>query len=91
MEQLDNNKIPRINSEGEKYRDIQLVVQLPRQDLSEEYCRHLKTQQQKRAFEEYRHARDHHAMGIAQASNKLEEEAVSDIFLSFSFTISVWF
>ena len=31
MDQLDNNKIPRVGLPGEKYRDIQLVVQLPKQ------------------------------------------------------------
>ncbi len=33
MEQLDNNKIPRIGSQGEKYRDLQLIIQLPKQVL----------------------------------------------------------
>ena len=41
MEQLDNNKIPRVGTAGEKYRDIQLIVQLPKQDLAEEYCKQL--------------------------------------------------
>ena len=28
MEQLDNNKIPRIRSAGEKYRELQLILQV---------------------------------------------------------------
>ena len=31
MEQLDNNKPPKIGSQGEKYRDLQLIMQLPKQ------------------------------------------------------------
>ena len=31
MEQLDNNKPPKIGSQGEKYRDLQLIIQLPKQ------------------------------------------------------------
>ncbi|KAH3726299.1 hypothetical protein DPMN_052158 [Dreissena polymorpha] len=34
MEQLPNHKVPKLNSPGEKYRDIQLIYQLPKQDLS---------------------------------------------------------
>ena len=64
MEQLDNTKIPKIGSQGEKYRDIQIVVQLPKQDLAQEFCRHLKTPDQKKAFEEFRHVRDATAMVI---------------------------
>lgn len=31
MAQLANNKVPRLNSQGEKYRERQLMLQLPRQ------------------------------------------------------------
>ena len=31
MEQLDNNKPPKVGSQGEKYRDLQLIIQLPKQ------------------------------------------------------------
>ena len=69
MEQLDNNKIPRVGSAGEKYRDVQLVVQLPKHDLSELYVRHLKTPGQKQGFHDFRVGRDAEAMGIAQAGD----------------------
>lgn len=64
MEQLDNPKIPKVGSRGEKYRDIQIIIQLPKQDLSELYCSHLKGADQKRAFEEFRHVRDATAMDL---------------------------
>jgi len=38
MSQLPNHVIPRANSIGEKNRERQLMVQLPRQDLSIAYC-----------------------------------------------------
>ncbi|KAK6057633.1 PET domain protein [Cooperia oncophora] len=41
MAQLPNHIVPRVNSSGEKYREKQLLTQLPRQDLSVAYCRHL--------------------------------------------------
>ena len=89
MEQLDNNRIPRVGTEGEKYRDIQLVVQLPRQDLTENWCRHLKTPAQKRAFEEFRHARDHSALDIANVLT-INEEMVSARFCCCWFLLVVY-
>ncbi|VDM77230.1 unnamed protein product [Strongylus vulgaris] len=41
MAQLPNHIVPRVNSSGEKHREKQLLTQLPRQDLSVAYCRHL--------------------------------------------------
>lgn len=41
MAALPNHVVPRTNSQGEKFREKQLMLQLPRQDLSVAYCRHL--------------------------------------------------
>ena len=42
MRQLPADKVPRLGgSQGELYRDTQLKVQLPKQDLSSKYCSHL--------------------------------------------------
>ena len=51
-------RIPRclgLGSPGEHFRNLQLVVQLPRQDLSADNCRHLKQQANMSAFEEFWH------------------------------------
>ena len=64
MEELDNNKVPWIGREGEKYRDIQIIVQLPRQDLSQAHCRHLQAPDQRKAFDEFRQVRDATAMDV---------------------------
>ena len=64
MEELDNNKVPSIGKDGEKYRDIQIIVQLPRQDLSQEHCRHLQEADQRKAFDEFRQVRDATAMDL---------------------------
>ncbi|KAK2702965.1 prickle planar cell polarity protein 3-A-like isoform X2 [Artemia franciscana] len=44
MNLLPSDKVPLRGSTGEKWREQQLVVQLPRQDLNLQYCRHLETQ-----------------------------------------------
>ncbi|XP_065316901.1 four and a half LIM domains protein 2-like isoform X2 [Gordionus sp. m RMFG-2023] len=41
MSQLPNNKVPRIGSAGERYRQQQLNLQLPKQDFSQAYCKYL--------------------------------------------------
>lgn len=76
MDQLDNNKIPRVGTPGEKYRDIQLIVQLPKQDLAEEYCKQLQNPSQKKSFEDFRTMRDSIAMDIARI-NHITEDMVS--------------
>ena len=42
MRQLPSEKVPRVGgSQGEVYRDHQLKLQLPKQDLSSKYCSNL--------------------------------------------------
>lgn len=76
MQQLDNNKIPKVGSDGEKYRDKQLIVQLPKQDLAEQYCRHLKTSAQKQGFDDFCKMRDAEAMDIGYIKDSVRENMV---------------
>jgi len=46
MRQLPAGKVPRIGSDGEHYRERQLSLQLPRQDISSKHCSHLDPQHQ---------------------------------------------
>lgn len=46
MRQLPPEKVPKVGSVGERYRDRQLNLQLPKQDLSTKYCTHLEQQHQ---------------------------------------------
>ncbi|KAL3124423.1 hypothetical protein niasHT_007706 [Heterodera trifolii] len=64
MSQLPNHMIPRLNSIGEKNREKQLMIQLPRQDLSIAYCKHLKTPQERRLYDEFVNARNEVALDI---------------------------
>ncbi|VDN58345.1 unnamed protein product [Dracunculus medinensis] len=64
MAQLPNNVVPRINSIGEKYREKQLMIQLPRQDLSVAYCKHLLNSVERKVFEEFINARNEIALDI---------------------------
>jgi prickle len=41
---LPQEKVPKIGTSGEKFRDKQLLIQLPRQDLTINYCKHVDTE-----------------------------------------------
>ncbi|XP_023341603.1 protein espinas [Eurytemora carolleeae] len=41
MKQLPIKKVPRIGTDGEKYRERQLSLQLPKVDISSKYCSYL--------------------------------------------------
>ncbi|KAK6028823.1 PET domain protein [Ostertagia ostertagi] len=64
MAQLPNHIVPRVNSSGEKYREKQLLTQLPRQDLSVAYCRHLGSNAERKVYEEFINARNEIALDI---------------------------
>jgi len=66
MEQLDNNKIPKLSSVGTKYHDMQVIAQLPRHDLSADYCRHLKNDSQRASFDEFVRARNTDALDVGR-------------------------
>jgi hypothetical protein len=46
MRQLPVEKVPKVGTVGERYRDRQLNLQLPKQDLSTKYCSHLEQKHQ---------------------------------------------
>jgi hypothetical protein len=69
--------IPRLNNIGEKNREKQLMVQLPRQDLSIAYCKHLKTPQERRLYEEFVNARNEVALDIGYVNANIQKSMVS--------------
>ncbi|VDO96561.1 unnamed protein product [Soboliphyme baturini] len=78
MSQLPNHKVPRINTPGEKYRDRQLILQLPKQDLSSSYSKHLYTLLEKRAFEDFINKRNESALDIAYIRANSDKPSVSN-------------
>lgn len=61
---LPLEKVPRIGSAGERYRDKQLAYQLPKQDLALSYCKHVEPQHNS-SFEDFVSARNEAALDIA--------------------------
>ncbi|XP_043071234.1 prickle planar cell polarity protein 3 isoform X7 [Drosophila grimshawi] len=64
FEQLPDEKVPRLGSEGARIREQQISYQLPKQDLSLEHCKHLEVQHEA-SFEDFVTARNEIALDIA--------------------------
>lgn len=55
--------MPKIGSTGEKYRDKQLAYQLPRQDLTINYCKHVDTEH-RASYDDFIAARNEIALDV---------------------------
>ncbi|XP_043063701.1 prickle planar cell polarity protein 3 isoform X2 [Drosophila ficusphila] len=64
FEQLPEEVVPRLGSEGACSRERQISYQLPKQDLSLEHCKHLEVQHEA-SFEDFVTARNEIALDIA--------------------------
>ena len=60
---LPEEKVPKIGSNGERLRDKQLAFQLPKQDLSLNYCKHIEPQN-RASYEDFVTARNEIALDI---------------------------
>lgn len=63
FEQLPVDKVPKIGTEGVRYREQQIAYQLPKQDLSLQHCKHLE-EQHEASFEDFVTARNEIALDI---------------------------
>lgn len=73
---LPEISVPRLGSPGERHRDRQLAVQLPKQDLARAYCRHLDTKYFVCA-DAFMAARNEIALDIGTVKEVLEKGLVS--------------
>ena len=82
MNSLPNNLIPRLHSSGEKNRDRQLIIQIPRQDLAEENCQGLIDASSLESFYQYLELRDETSFGVGRVKDYLKEDQVCQAFSS---------
>lgn len=66
FDKIPQDKVPKIGTSGERYRERQLTYQLPKQDLSKEYCKHLQGAQQLASYEDFVTARNEIALDIGK-------------------------
>lgn len=74
--------IPRLGTPGERHRDRQLAIQLPKQDLARAYCRHLDPKHASSA-DDFMAARNEIALDIGSVQEVLER----DLVRIYSFTL----
>ena len=65
MHMLPEDKVPKLNSRGARYRAKQLVYQMPLQDFSSKHCRKLPLDQ-KMAMEDVTSKRIESALGVGK-------------------------
>lgn len=61
---MPENKVPRINTPGVRFREQQLSYQWPKQDLALQYCNHIESQNNA-SYEDFVVARNEIALDIA--------------------------
>jgi len=71
--------VPRLGTPGERHRDRQLAIQLPKQDLARAYCRHLDPKHASSA-DDFMAARNEIALDIGSVQEVLERDLVSRTF-----------
>ena len=76
MGQIPKEKVPKLGTQGERYRDQQLMVQLPKQDFAAGCCLHLGADQ-RRSFDDFVSARNDIAFNIATVKPNIPEDNVS--------------
>jgi hypothetical protein len=87
FQQLPPSKVPRLGSPGEKYRDKQLMLQLPKQDLALAYCKHVETQHHP-SYEDFINARNEIALDIGYVKDSTSCSSVSEIEI-FEYLLSM--
>ncbi|XP_022082070.1 prickle-like protein 3 isoform X2 [Acanthaster planci] len=74
MNSLPNNQVPRLHTAGQKYRDRQLILQMPRQDLAEEFCRHILDAASTECFYQFVELRDEVAFATGRVKDYLKQD-----------------
>ncbi|XP_067133166.1 four and a half LIM domains protein 2-like [Centruroides vittatus] len=70
--QIPSERVPRIGTSGEKYREKQIIKQLPKQDLSANFCKFLGKEYQQH-YADFICEREKTAMDIAYVKSGLEQ------------------
>lgn len=77
---LPEISVPILGTPGERYRDRQLAIQLPKQDLARAYCRHLNAKHASSA-DDFMAGRNEIALDIGNVQEVVERDLVSDVII----------
>lgn len=72
FESLPSEKVPKLGTSGDKWRDKQLAYQLPKQDLAMTYCKNIE-EENRASFEDFVSMRNEIALDIGERSLKQGE------------------
>lgn len=82
--QLPVEKVPKLSSKGEHYRNKMLMLQLPKQDLALSYCKYV-DKENVASYEDFVAARNEIALDIGMYENLLVDNFIS--YLNFFYRI----
>lgn len=71
FDKIPQDKVPKLGSTGERYREQQVMMQLPKQDLSLDYCKHVEPQH-RASYEDFVAARNEIALDIGNKKIKYD-------------------
>jgi prickle len=83
FENYPSNNVPKLGTYGEKWREKALMYQMPKQDISKEFCKFLKIDNEKR-YKEFVEERNSKALEIGICFKNKSNEIVSFIINTFS-------
>lgn len=83
MSCLPGHKVPRLGTPGEKSRERQLMLQLPKQDLALDYTRHVEPQFHT-SFKDFVAARNDIALDIGIIKPHIPHDIVSHVCFQHS-------
>jgi prickle len=68
--------VPKLGTPGEKWRERALMYQMPKQDISESYCKYLSGDLAKRRYKEFIKERNTKALDIGMCFANMNSELV---------------
>ena len=81
-------KLPKLGTEGETYRQHQLTLQLPKQDLSLKHCQHVSGQRDRASYQDFVCARNDIAMDTGHVTTVTSHhcnEGTATMYLAWRF------
>jgi hypothetical protein len=88
---LPTSKVPKLGTPGERFRDRQLVLQLPKQDLALAYCKHI-DRSQHASYEDFITARNEIALDIGYIKvNASNAVVIANVFFSHNHNYTLFY
>ena len=76
FENFSDDRIPKLGTNGEKWREKALMYQMPKQDISKDFCKFLSTDLAQRKYNDYLENRNSNALDIGICHKNIYSDTV---------------